>query len=119
MKTKLMILGAAVVLTPTLALADHHKGGDMHHDKGKKFEEADSNSDGVLSWDEYVAMKEAWIRKGFDKKDADGDGSISKAEMEAAHEKRKEHKKDMMEKIKDNAEHSMEKHKKRHPKEPE
>lgn len=96
MKTKLMILGAAVVLTPTLALADHHKGGDMHHDKDKMFEEADSNSDGVLSWDEYLAMKEDWIRKKFDKKDADGDGSISKAEMDAAHEKRKDHMKDKM-----------------------
>ena len=99
MNTKFLLLGAAVIMAPTMAFADHHmmQDGKMH-DKDAWFAETDTDGDGAISWDEYKTKKEAWIKESFDKKDADGNGSVSKEEMEAAHAKMKEMHKEKMKK---------------------
>ena len=63
------------------------KGGEM-------FAKLDTNSDGKLSLDEFTTGKSGDAleksKKRFAKIDADGDGSVTKEEMKAAAQARKE-----------------------------
>ncbi len=87
------ILAALLVGTATLAVADG-KSGDCPGKSSKMFEKKDANSDGVISKAEFVAHAE----KKFAKMDTDGNGSLTKEEVKnywaAKKEKYKEKKKD-------------------------
>ena len=78
---------AGILMTSAPVLAEHHgdKGG-----KGKKFEMVDTNSDGQISLDEYLVK----AKEKFAKKDANGDGFISKEEGKKAHEAKREKRKE-------------------------
>lgn len=83
---KLMVLGVSgLVLASAPAIAGHHEGGEKYN-KGEKiakmFEEADTNADGSITKDEYMAHVQAKAAEKFAEKDTDGNGSISKEEAE-------------------------------------
>ena len=67
---------------------------DGHGGKGKMFEKKDANGDGVISKDEFIKAQE----EKFSEMDADGSGDISKEEASAAHEARREKMKEHKEK---------------------
>lgn len=91
MKNILILSTVLIAFSAAPILADHHGGGE---DKGKRFEQKDTNGDGVISKAEFLNAHEA----KFQKIDADGDGSISKDEAKAhrkhAREKFKERRED-------------------------
>lgn len=84
---RIMSLFSAVVLSVSLlgvpALADGHgnhgdnSGESQKGSKGDRFARADSNGDGVISRDEFMAL----ASQRFSKMDADGNGSLSVDEM--------------------------------------
>lgn len=90
MKNKLFILAlAAIALQATPVMADDHgkgKGGK----KGKMFEKHDTNGDGQISQDEFLAQ----AKLKFAAKDTNSDGFITKEEGKAAHEAKREKRKD-------------------------
>lgn len=94
-------LMAGSLIVSGLAFADNHteKGPKAASDKqmekpydgkkdrhGKFMEKLDTNADGVISKDEFMAKHE----EHFSKMDADGDGSVTGDEMKAAHQAMKE-----------------------------
>ena len=76
------VLAAALLAAPTVAMADDHKGKDH---KAKHLEKVDTNKDGKISLDEFLAQK----KEHFTKVDVDADGFLTKEEMKAAHQKMK------------------------------
>jgi Ca2+-binding EF-hand superfamily protein len=78
-----------ILLTTTLLLgltqtayADHHGGED-----GKQgCHKADTNNDGAISRDEFMAKHQARAEKMFSKLDANKDGKIDSEERKAAHQ---------------------------------
>lgn len=75
-----------VLASPAIAMhhgsasgADSEKGG-----KASRFDKMDTNGDGKISRDEFVAM----AAKRFDKMDANGDGSLSQDEMKRPRKQR-------------------------------
>lgn len=87
---KMPLTALAAIMMASPALADHH-GGDKAHNGEKKqragvLERLDSDGDGRISRDEFLAPH---IAK-FEKMDADGDGYVSAEEMQAAREAMKE-----------------------------
>lgn len=96
---KIVLYTAIASLTlggASFAMAKHHCKGEHH--KGKMFEKIDSNSDGVITQEEFLARH----TERFATIDANHDGKVTKEEMQTAHEdmkkkwkeKRKERKKD-------------------------
>ena len=84
---------SAVASSFVLAVSIAHAGPDhgamhgqpMHGQiEQRMFQEADSNSDGAISKNEFNAYQS----KHFNKMDANRDGKITHAEMEAGHNKR-------------------------------
>lgn len=67
-----LFVSLAVLASP--ATAGHHKSGEGKKDR---FAKTDTNGDGVISRDEFMAR----AAKRFEKMDANGDGSLSKDEM--------------------------------------
>ena len=85
----LFLMAAAILglsIASNAAIADNHGHGDK---KGKMMEKVDTDGDGKVSKEEFMAKHE----KMFTKMDADGDGYLSKEEMKKArgkmHEKMK------------------------------
>ncbi|MTH94788.1 EF-hand domain-containing protein [Roseibium sp. RKSG952] len=62
--------------------------------KGRLFNEADANGDGVISQAEHSAFSAQRSAEMFSKMDADGDGSISKEEAMAAQKHMREMRKE-------------------------
>ena len=82
--TATILAGAAFVAT-----AESEKRGMPPH-KAKMMKEVDTNSDGLISKDEFVSH----AGKRFSKIDADNDGNATKDEMHKYHEAKKaEHEK--------------------------
>jgi Ca2+-binding EF-hand superfamily protein len=88
LKKSLMVLtSAAVIAGSSLAFAATTPATPATGDRGAKmFEKMDSNSDGFVSKDEYLAKTE----KRFEAMDTNKDGKISKDEFKAHHEAMKE-----------------------------
>jgi hypothetical protein len=83
-KTNLVALGLSVALMSAAALAQNTATtADVHHGHGDHFKKADTNGDGFISKDEFLARS----GQRFDKLDGDKDGKVSQDEMKAAHEK--------------------------------
>ena len=57
--------------------------------RAARFDEKDTNDDGVLDLDEFVASLEERIKSHFDRLDQDDDGEISKDEYVSATRRRK------------------------------
>lgn len=97
MKKILMLTAAGLMFQAAPALADGH--GD-HGEKGAKkaemFKAADTNGDGAISKDEYMARVQTKAAEKFNKKDANGDGSISQEESKAYHDAKRGKMKDKM-----------------------
>lgn len=75
----------------TTSFAEGGDGKGCSHHKGKKFERMDTNADGVLSHEEFIAKAE----ERFKKMDTDSDGKVTKDEAKNHHatmrEKHKKH----------------------------
>jgi hypothetical protein len=84
MKTKqIAFLGAALcIMASAPVLAQDGMAGEG---RGQFFKNMDTNGDGFISKDEYMAAAEA----RFKKLDANGDGKISKEEMKQAYQGRR------------------------------
>lgn len=65
---------------------------------GKMMEEADTNHDGKISFDEFKAAHEKRMQEQFKHMDANGDGFVDKTEMEKGREQMRERMKERMEK---------------------
>ena len=70
-----------------LAYANHDGKGGMHCDRKQMMQEADTNKDGAVSRDEFMANHQKMADKMFTKMDANNDGKIEEAERKVAHEK--------------------------------
>lgn len=93
MKTKLLALtGVALMLSAAPALAGHHEGkdGGKQCPKHKMFDKMDADGNGSVSKAEFTAFH----AKKFDKMDVDGDGVLTKEEKKAAWKEKREHMKD-------------------------
>ena len=90
MKKTLLLATLAVALVggATFAVA-HDKSGDCTGRYCKMFDKKDANSDGVISKAEFVAHAE----KKFAKMDADGNGKITKEEVKSYWSAKKEKRK--------------------------
>ena len=69
--------------------ADHDAMGSHHH----SWQDADSNNDGVISKDEFMAKHQQRAEKMFTKLDANKDGKVDAAERNAMHDKCEHHSK--------------------------
>ena len=103
---RLFILSAlALVISTAPAFADHH-GEGKGHNHGGKFEKYDADGNGSISKAEFMAAQE----EKFAKIDTDGNGEISREEMKAKkekmREKMKEKRMERKEKMKDSTEPS-------------
>lgn len=73
-----LFVSLSVLAVP--AMAGHHKSGEG---KPARFAKIDTDGDGVISRDEFMAR----AAKRFAKMDANGDGRLSKNEMRRAYKK--------------------------------
>lgn len=84
-------ISAIFFVTVPLSYAETEGKKGCGYHKGKKFEKTDTNADGVISHEEFLAKAE----NRFKKMDADGDGKITKEEAKNHHasmrEKYKKH----------------------------
>jgi hypothetical protein len=94
MQKAMLLAAAALVFQASPVLAQGPQGGSQDGPrKDKMFEMHDTNSDGVISKDEFLTHAE----DRFGKMDADSDGSVTKEEGQAAWEKMKERHKERKE----------------------
>jgi hypothetical protein len=93
MKIKHLVAVTALALGLTqLAYANHDGSDDKHCDrKHHGMQDADTNKDGAISKDEFMAQHQKMADKMFGKMDANKDGKIDQAERDAMKEKMKEH----------------------------
>lgn len=80
---------ALLVASPALAQEggkkfDPAKAEAKH---AERFAKTDTNNDGVISRDEFLASHAKRAEEMFTKIDADNDGKVTKDEMKAGHEK--------------------------------
>ncbi len=95
MKKLLLLAAFGVAVSTAPAIAGHHEGmGDKKH---KMFEKHDTNGDGMISMDEYMAKAKA----KFAEKDVNGDGMISQEEAKEAKSEKREKWKEKREKMKE------------------
>ncbi len=92
-KLTALALAAAFSLTSAAALADHHgdkmgKKGEGHH--GQKFEKIDTDGDGFLTRAEMEAYHKQKLDKMFEKADANKDGKLSREELQKGREEWRE-----------------------------
>lgn len=79
------LLATSFLAASSLALtawAGHHEGGEKRK-HGHHFEKKDANGDGSITKEEWLAASE----ERFGKMDGDGDGSVTQAEWQSARER--------------------------------
>ena len=94
MKFKTLLLTAiAAGLIPALTHAKpengQRQGPPNHAERGERFANTDTNGDGQLSREELQNAKAKKLIKHFDQIDANGDGQLTKDEVKAAHQQRR------------------------------
>lgn len=95
---KLMMLSAAILAMQAIpALAAD--GAPKEHRGAKMFEKQDTNGDGIVTEEEFLAR----AKEHFTLMDGNKDGKITKEEAEAAHAKMREKFKEHREKMKEGA----------------
>ena len=75
-----ILLAAIVVISSSMAIAEHHYKGHGGTMPSWNMEEMDVNKDGALSFEEYSQIQLKQLRAGFDMIDANKDGAISEDE---------------------------------------
>ncbi len=93
MKLLQVVAAAALALGLSQLAYANHDGADGKHCERMKHDmmEADTNKDGVISKDEFMAAHQARANKMFDMMDTNHDGKIDQAERDAMKGKWKEH----------------------------
>lgn len=76
-KNYAIVLALAAFMLPLIAFAGQHYGGHGNANMVWDMKELDKDSDGVLSFDEFISPNLKKWRSGFDMIDTDGDGKIS------------------------------------------
>jgi len=78
-----LAVSAGVALAGTTAMSDRHPGehGDWHAKAEARFNAADSNHDGKLSFAEMQNAEQQRLKERFDRLDANHDGGVTLAEM--------------------------------------
>jgi Ca2+-binding EF-hand superfamily protein len=89
---KYLLLTAALI--GSFATVSLDAKADNHGYKGEMMEKVDTNGDGMVSRDEFMAKHEA----KFNEMDADNDGNLTKDEMKAAKDTMKKRWKEQKEK---------------------
>jgi Ca2+-binding EF-hand superfamily protein len=87
---KLILMTAAAVFVISPAMADDHKGKKDGKKLEEMFKSTDSDSDGMISLDEYLAHVEEKAGKKFSEKDTNDDGMVSMDEAKAYNEMKKD-----------------------------
>ncbi len=82
----------ALGLTQLVYANDDVDGKQCEHMKHGMLQDADTNKDGVISRDEFMAAHQARMNKMFDMMDTNHDGKIDQAERDAMKAKWKDHK---------------------------
>ena len=96
---KYLFLMSAAVIGLSVASVAAIAGDHGHDHKGKMMEKVDTDGDGKISKEEFMAKHE----KMFTKMDVDGDGYLSKEEMKNARTKMHDKMKKMHDKHEDKA----------------
>ena len=82
MKTlKMLALSSLLLGLAQTANADHHEAGDPHHAgaHAHSWMDADTNKDGVVSKEEFMAKHQERAEKMFSKLDTNNDGKVDEA----------------------------------------
>jgi hypothetical protein len=74
---------ALALLIPAFVLAGHYHGGHGYVMKSWNMNELDTDGNGVLSFDEFVAPNVEKWRSAFDMIDDNGNGELEKSEWKA------------------------------------
>ncbi len=91
MKVKYLVALTALTLgIGTLAYAKHGEGDSQHHGSHHSLEQVDTNKDGAVSRDEFMAHHQKMAAERFAKMDANNDGKVDEAERNAMKAKMKE-----------------------------
>jgi Ca2+-binding EF-hand superfamily protein len=96
MNRPLLLLALALVATAAIAQTAAVSGktdawrGDRHAKAQARFDEADSNHDGKLSFAEMQDAENRRLSERFNKLDLNHDGGVSMEEMRQAHQQRRE-----------------------------
>ena len=87
-----LALSAGLALAQSATVSGGHDGehGDRHAKAEARFNEADSNRDGKLSFAEMQAAEQRRLKERFDRLDSNHDGGVTLAEMRQGHEHRGE-----------------------------
>lgn len=84
----ILIVSALLAALAQTANADHH---EAPQDNGMRCHNADKNSDGTVSHDEFMTKHEAMAEKMFTQLDTNKDGKIDEAEHKAKHDRCERH----------------------------
>lgn len=84
---KILFISSLLLGLTQTAYADHHEAGHGKQAHGHSWKDADTNKDGAVSKDEFMAKQQARAEKKFTKLDANKDGKVDEAEVKAMHEK--------------------------------
>ncbi len=78
-KSYIILIASLMLIVVPLAFAGHHYHGCGHGKGGMSWNmsDKDSNSDGMLSFEEFTAPQMEMMRAGFDMIDTNKDGKIS------------------------------------------
>jgi hypothetical protein len=71
-----VVMAIAVITLPLTALAGHHYGGHGKMNTVWDMTVLDKDSDGVLTFDEFISPNVEKWRSGFDMIDTDGNGQV-------------------------------------------
>ena len=86
-KQLLSVVAIAAVAVPALAWSGRGDSEEFKAARAATFAEADTNRDGALSPTEFATFKqlmhEKRAQRGFQRADADGNGAVTVAELEA------------------------------------
>ena len=77
------IMAIAALSLPIIAFAGHHYGGHGNINMVWDMTALDSDSDGVLTFDEFISPNVEKWRSGFDMIDTNGDGEVGVDEWDA------------------------------------
>lgn len=90
-KLKIVVLMSTALFFSQAVMAEHAGGHDEKNANKHHVKKADTNNDGVVSRDEFMAKHQEHANKRFEKLDANKDGNIDDAEHKAARDHMKEH----------------------------
>lgn len=92
MKTlQILAISSLLLGLSQTANAAHEMNHDMDATHAHSWQDADTNKDGVISKDEFMAKHQERAEKMFLKLDANKDGKVDEAERKSMHDKCERH----------------------------